>query len=160
MLLVLGLQAEELNIKFASYVKHNIEVGYDFNEGFKNHAKGIEYIHTVDKNHGYGLTYMDFYNSYYQKTVAKGFVYKYTSDEIIEGLHSNVKLYALHQKGYYGDWTNLKGWASKPGESNQFWAPMMSAGIDYHGLTFDFVGTPDSLYAVTVGYSFKFNAPF
>ena len=63
------LNADEINIKVGSYVDHKVNYGFDWNEGFNNRAKGIEYLYdTNNKNHGIGLTYINFINSYGNKT--------------------------------------------------------------------------------------------
>jgi len=145
--------ADEINIKFASYVKHHINYGFDWNEGWNNRAKGIEYIYdTNNKNSGIGITYLNFVNSFYTKVIAKGFVYRYKTpltDDI--SLHS--KLYLLHQKGYmryqiYGASDNMY--------DDTFWTPMFSLGLNYKGFTIDGLHSKDALTALTFGYAWTF----
>jgi hypothetical protein len=149
------LDLDEINIKVLSYVKHHFNIdGLNWNEGFKNSAKGIEGIKYLDKNHGIGLTYLTFRNSFDVRTSAGGFVYKYTTDEIVKDFRSNIKLYALYQKGYYGSWDNPSGF-SDGNSDNKFWTPLVSVGFDYKNFTIDVVGTHNTLHAITFGYSFK-----
>jgi len=151
------LYVDEVNIKALSYVKHHFNVnGLNWNEGFKNSAKGIEGIHYLDKNHGIGLTYITFRNSFDVRTSAGGFVYKYTADNDYLGIRPNVKLYALYQKGYYGSWDNPSGFSDGI-KDNKFWSPLVSTGLEYKNITLDIVGTHNTLHAITLGYSFKFN---
>jgi len=156
MIMMGGLVADEVNIKVASYVKHHFGIdGLTWNEGFKNSAKGIEYIHDLDENHGVGLTYITFRNSFDIRTNAGGFVYKYTSSNDYFGIRPNLKLYGLYQDGYYGSWRKIQGFSNNGGD-NRFWTPMISAGFEIPcGLTLDVVGTSNTLHAVTFGYSFK-----
>jgi len=148
------LVADEVNVKALSYVKHHFDVdGLTWNEGFKNSAKGIEYIHDLDSNHGIGLTYITFRNSFDIRTEAGGFVYKYTSDDDYFGIRPNVKLYGLYQKGYYGSWDDVKPY--DPNTDDKFFSPMISAGLEYKSFVVDMVGTQNTLHAITLGYSFK-----
>jgi len=145
---------DEINLKVASYVKHHIMFdNLEWNEGFKNSAKGIEYIHYLDEHNGIGVTYITFRNSYDIRTHAGGFVYKRIYDKIL-GIIPNTKAYMLYQKGYYGAWDNVLGY-STDGSDNKFWTPLASAGFEYEGFTVDVVGHHKYLYAVTFGYSFK-----
>jgi len=147
---------DEINLKFASYVKHHIMFdNLEWNEGFKNSAKGIEYIHYLTKNDGIGLTYLTFRNSYDVRTHAGGFVYKRVYDKIL-GIIPNTKAYVLYQKGYYGTWDNVLGFDDGKTD-NKFWTPLASVGFEYKGFTVDVVGHHKYLHAVTFGYSIKFN---
>jgi len=139
----------EINVKVLSYVKHYKIDG--LNEGFKNSAKGIEYIHYLDNNHGIGLSYITFKNGFNVRTEAGGFVYKYTSSNDYFGIRPNIKLYGLYQKGYYGSWNSLKPY----GIDNKFWLPLISGGLEYKCFVVDIIGTQDTLHAITFGYSFK-----
>lgn len=145
---------DEVNIKVASYVKHHFVIdNLDWNEGFKNSAKGIEGISYLNEHHGVGLSYITFRNSFNVRTNAAGFVYKYTSSEIFKDFKTNMKVYYLFQKGYYGTWDKPLGWSSET--DNEFWTPLMSTGVEYKNFTLDIVGTHTTLHAVTFGYSFK-----
>jgi len=147
---------DEINLKFASYVKHHIVFdNFTWNEGFKNSAKGIEYIHYLDEKNGIGVTYITFKNSYYKRTTAGGLVYKRVYDKIL-GIIPNTKAYVLYQKGYYGTWDNVRGY-SRDGSDNKFWTPLASLGFEYKGFTIDIIGHHKYLHAVTFGYSIKFN---
>lgn len=152
-----ALLADEINIKFASYVKHHFNIkNLNWNEGFKNGAKGIELIKYVDDNkrHGLGLTYITFRNSFDIRTNAGGIVYKYQRGKFFD-IKPNIKLYGLYQKGYYGSWNNVKPYDLN--SDDKFFTPMVSAGLEYKGFTVDGVGTSDTLSAITFGYSFKLN---
>jgi len=105
------LSADEINIKVGSFVKHHMDFGFKWNEGFKNQAKGIEYLREIDEIHSVGLTYLNFTNSFYKKTIAKGFVYRYNKP-LTENLSLNTKFYALYQEGYYGKWNKLQGYSN------------------------------------------------
>ena len=143
------LQAQdnhEINIKFGSYLKHHSKV-FDFNEGWKNRAKGIEYLYKVDKKNHLGLTYLNYKNSFNKKTIVKGFVYRYSLDPMIFSITPNMKLYYVKQKGYYGSWDNPNPYASYSGESNEFWTPLISTGITWNDSTIDMVGSVDTFHA-------------
>jgi len=150
----MALSVDEINIKLASCVKHHFDVdGLTWNENWKNSAKGIEFIKYINENHGVGLTYITFRNSFNIRTEAGGFVYKYTSSNDYFGIRPNVKLYGLYQKGYYGSWNDMKGYDANT--DNKFFAPLASTGFEYKNFTVDIVGTMSTLHAVTFGYSFK-----
>ena len=144
----------EVGVKFASLVDHKQNFGFEWNEGFSNHAKGIEYLYNLDGKNSIGVTYICFSNSFFVKTCVKGFVYR-RAFEAWKGIEPNIKLYALHQRGYYGSWKDLRGHPNSPNDNNDFWAPLASIGFMYRGFTIDAVGFPDMLTIVLFGYNWR-----
>jgi len=152
---------DEIKFALGSYVKHHIIFdNLEWNEGFENSAKGIEYIHYLDKKNGIGLTYLTFRNSYDVRTHAGGIVYKRVYDKIL-GIIPNTKGYILYQKGYYGTWDNVLGFSDGKTD-NKFWTPLASVGFEYPiseriGLTIDVVGHHKYLHAITGGITIHLN---
>jgi len=148
------IDRHEINIKVASYVKHYKNYGFDWNEGWNNRAKGIEYLYSLDETHSLGLTYLNMRNSTFDKTIAKGFVYKYSFNPFPFDIKPNTKFYYLHQKGYCGKWYELTQCTSNT--KNEFWTPLLSVGASWQGFTVDIVGSKDLLHAVAFGYGWRF----
>ena len=155
-LLIIGsfayLKADEVNVKAFSWVDHKVNYGFKWVEDFENGAKGIEYIYDPDnKGHGIGLSYIDFTNSYGNKTTAKGLVYRYRYN-INNNLSVNSKAYFLHQKGYY----KWQVGGAFDGSDNEFYTPMGSFGINYKGFTIDGLVLKDKISAFAFGYAWSF----
>ena len=143
--------SDEVNIKFASLVDHKVNYGFDWNEGWNNRAKGIEYLYDTDNtNWGIGLTYLNFSNSYSNKTIAKGLVIRHRH-KLTDNVSVHSKVYYLKQRGYYGYQIG------RPDEKgNEFNTPMFSVGLNYKGFTIDGLAVPDKLTAIAFGYAWTF----
>ena len=152
---VVSLFADEVNIKFASFVEHKVKYeNLDWNEGFNNRAKGIEYIYdTNNKGHGIGITYINFINSFGNKTIAKGLVYRHRT-VLTKNLALHSKVYYLHQKGYY-KWQVMDA-TDISDKGNEFYTPMLSLGLNYKGFSIDGLVLKDTLSAFTFGYAWRF----
>lgn len=134
-LLLSSLGSDELNFKFASYVKHANDT--DKVEGIDNRILGVEYFKHVGSI-DVGVSYLNFINSYDIITNMGGLSLKYDLYKS-KYISWNVKGSMFAQDGYSG---------------SPLIIPVICTGVNVEGITIDLTSSTAAI-VILLGYSFK-----